>query len=152
MLRKKAWFVLVMLAVLLPSTLLAQEMMHGKWWNNSAVADEVKLTDTERERLDAKYTEGRRGMIDLKSEVEKERLELDIILDKQDANKDQITERYNSLEKAREKLSKERFGMFLEMREIIGAERFQTLKEIHRSKKGKKDRHSRGESSRRGGY
>ena len=39
MLRKKAWFVLVMLAVLLPSTLLAQEMMHGKWWNNSAVAD-----------------------------------------------------------------------------------------------------------------
>ena len=149
MLRKKAWFVLVMLAVLLPSTVLAQEMMHGKWWNNSAVADEVKLTDTERERLDAKYTEGRRGMIDLKSEVEKERLELDIILDKQDANKDQITERYNSLEKAREKLSKERFGMLLEMREIIGAERFQTLKEIHRSKKG---RHSRGESSRRGGY
>ena len=152
MLRKKAWFVLVMLAVLLPSTVLAQEMMHGKWWNNSAVADEVKLTDTERERLDAKYTEGRRGLIDLKSEVEKERLELDIILDKQDANKDQITERFNSLEKAREKLSKERFGMLLEMREIIGAERFQTLKEIYRSKKGKKGRHSRGESSRRGGY
>jgi Spy/CpxP family protein refolding chaperone len=152
MLRKKAWFVLVMLAVLLPSTLLAQEMMHGKWWNNSAVADEVKLTDTETERLEAKYTESRRKMIDLKSEVEKERLELDIILDKQDANKDQITERYNSLEKAREKLSKERFGMLLEMREIIGAERFQTLKEIHRSKKGKKGRHSRGESSRRGGY
>ena len=153
MLRKKAWFVLVMLAVLLPSTLLAQEMMHGKWWNNSAVADEVKLTDTERERLDAKYTESRRNMIDLKSEVEKERLELDIIIDKQDANKDQITERYNSLDKAREKLSKERFGMLLEMREIIGAERFQTLKEIHRNKKqGRKDRHSRDKSSRRGGY
>ena len=153
MLRKKAWIVLVMLAVLLPSTLLAQEMMHGKWWNNSAVADEVKLTDTERERLDAKYTESRRKMIDLKSEVEKERLELDIILDKQDANKDQITERYNSLDKAREKLSKERFGTLLEMREIIGAERFQTLKEIHRNKKqGRKDRHSRDKSSRRGGY
>src|SRR5210317_1604334 len=101
MLRKKAWFVLVMLAVLMPSTLLAQEMMHGKWWNNSAVADEIELTDTETERLEAKYTESRRKMIDLKSEVERERLELDIILDKKEANKDQITERYNNLEKAR---------------------------------------------------
>ena len=151
MLGKKAWFVLVMLVVLLPSTLLAQEMMHGKWWNNSAVADEVKLTDTERERLEAKYTESRRKMIDLKSEVEKQRLELDIVLDKQDANKDQINERFDNLENARAKLSKERFGMLIEVREIIGVERFQKLKEMHRSRAGsRKDRGSMKGSSSRG--
>ena len=148
MLRKNTWFVLLLFVVFLPSTLLAQEMMHGKWWNNSEVADELKLTDSERKNLEEKYTEGRRRMIGLKSEVEKERLELEIALEKQDANKDQIVERYDNLENARKKLSKERFGMLIEVREVIGVERFQSLKEMHRSRtRGKKDRRSKDRSS-----
>ena len=148
MLRKKSLFVLALLVVFLPSTILAQEMMHGKWWNNSAVADELKLTDSERKILDEKYTESRRKLIDIKSKVEKERLELDIILDKQDTIKSQIVEQYERLENARAKLSKERFGLLIEIREIIGVERFQELKTIHRSKTGNKmDRHFRDRSS-----
>ena len=156
MLRKKLFFVLLLLVVFLPSTILAQEMMHGKWWNNSAMADELKLTDSERKILDEKYTESRRKLIDLKSEVEKERLELDIVLDKQDSIRTQIVDQYNRLENARAKLSKERFGLLIEVREIIGVERFQELKAMHRSKTGNKmdrrfkDRSSSMES--RGGY
>jgi len=148
MLRKKLLFVLVLLVVFLPSTILAQEMMHGKWWNNSAMADELKLTDNERKILDEKYTESRRKLIDLKSEVEKERLELDIVLDKQDSMRTQIAEQYNRLENARAKLSKERFGLLIEVREVIGAERFQSLKEMHRSRtRDKMDRRSKDRSS-----
>ena len=148
MLRKNAWFVLVLFVVFLPSTLLAQEMMHGKWWNNSAVAEELKLTDSERKILEEKYTEGRRKMIDLKSEVEKERLELDIALEKREANKDQIIERYDNLENARKKLSKELFGLLIEVREVIGVARFQSLKEMHRSRtRDKMDRRSKDRSS-----
>jgi Spy/CpxP family protein refolding chaperone len=148
MLRKNAWFVLVLLVVFLPTAVLAQEMMHGKWWNNSAMADELQLTDSERKMLEEKYTESRREMIDLKSAVEKERLELGIVLDKQDADKGQIVERYESLEKARGKLSRERFGLLLEVREIIGAERFQVLKEMHRNRsRNKSNRHSKDRSS-----
>lgn len=144
MLRKNAWFVLVLFVVFLPSTLLAQKMMHGKWWNNSEVADELKLTDGERKILEEKYTDGRRKMIDLKSEVEKERLELDIVLENPDASKSQIVERYDNLENARKKLSKERFGLLIEVREVIGAERFQSLKEMHRSRtRDKMDRRSK---------
>ena len=148
MLRKKILFVLVLLVVFLPSTILAQEMMHGKWWNNSAMADELKLTDSERKILDEKYTDSRRKLIDLKSDVEKERLELDIVLDKQDSMRTQIAEQYNRLENARAKLSKERFGLIIEVREIIGVERFQELKAIHRSKAGNKmDRRFKDRSS-----
>ncbi len=148
MLRKNAWLVLVMFAVLLPSTLLAQEMMHGKWWQDKAVAEKMKLTDGERKLLDEKYTASRRKMINLKSEVEKERLELDIVLDKQDADKGQLNEQYERLEKARAKLSKERFGLVTEVRGIIGTERFQTLKAMHRSKtRNKMGRHSKDRSS-----
>ena len=67
MLRTKAWFALLLLVVFLPATVVAQEMMHGKWWNDSSMADELKLTDSEKKRLDEKYIEGRRKMINLKS-------------------------------------------------------------------------------------
>ena len=71
-----------------------------------------------------------------------------IALEKRDANKDQIIERYDNLENARKKLSKERFGMLIEVREVIGVERFQSLKEMHRSRtRDKRDRHSKGRSS-----
>jgi len=153
MLRTKAWFVLLLLVVFLPAPLMAQEMMHGKWWNNSSMADELKLTDSEKKRLDEKYIEGRRKMIHLKSAVEKERLELDFALDEQDTNKARINEHYDRLEKARTELSKTRFGLLIEMRDIIGVKRFQTLKEMHRSRnRNKSDWHSKDRPSRRGRY
>jgi chromosome segregation ATPase len=134
MLRKNAWLVLVLLAVFLPGNLLAQEMMHGKWWNNKEVAEEMGLTDSERKSLDKEYTDSRRRMIDLKSKVEKERLELDIALDKKDADKEQISNRYEKLEKARSELSRERFRLLTEMRDIVGVDRFHELKSMHRNK------------------
>jgi Spy/CpxP family protein refolding chaperone len=142
MLRKNAWFALALLVAFMPTTLLAQEMMHGKWWNDRAVAEEMKLTDSERKNLDQQYTDSRRRMVDLKSKVEKERLELDIALDKEGADKKQINERYEKLEKARSELSKERFRLLTEVRDIVGVERFQTLKSMHRNKK--RDRMDRG--------
>ena len=44
MLRKNVWIVLVLVVVFLPSSLLAQEMMHGKWWQNKTMAAQLKLT------------------------------------------------------------------------------------------------------------
>ena len=82
-------------------------------------------------------------MIDLKSEVEKERLELDILLESKEANMELISERYNSLEKARTKLSRERFALLIEIRDIIGVERFQELKSMHHERYGDRDRRKR---------
>ena len=132
MLRKNAWTGLVFLLVILPSTLMAQGRMHGKWWHDESVMKELALTDEETRILDEKYTTSRRKMIDLKSDVEKQRFELDLLLGSQDADKGQIMSRYESLEQARQKLSRERFEMFMGVRETIGAERFQELKLMRR--------------------
>ena len=153
MLRTKAWFALLLLVIFLPATIMAQEMMHGKWWNNSSIADELKLTKSEKKRLDEKYIEGRRKMIDLKSAVEKERLELDFALERQDTDKTRIKDHYDRLEKARTELSKARFGLLIEMRDIIGIDRFQTLKQMHRSRtRDKNSWNSKGRPSRRERY
>jgi hypothetical protein len=134
MLRKNAWGGLLFLVVFLPSTLMAQEMMHGKWWHNKSIVHGLELTDSEKKDLDEKYIDGRRKMIDLKSEIEKQRFELDLLLGSRDADKQKIMERFGGLEQARAKLSRTRFNMIMEVREIIGAERFQELKSMHRDR------------------
>lgn len=148
MIRKNTWLFMVLILVFLPTTLMAQEMMHGKWWMNKLMTDELQLTDVERQTLESSYTESRRRMIDLKGEVERQRLELDIVLDKHDADKEKILAQYTRLEDARAELSKERFRLLIEVREIIGAARFQELKELYRDRaRNRMDRHSRGRGS-----
>jgi hypothetical protein len=134
MLRKNVWIGLLLLIVFLPSTLLAQEMMHGKWWRNKSIIQELELTDGEEKILEEKYVESRRKMIVLKNEIEKQRFELDLLLGAKDVDKQKIMERYNSLEQARADLSKVRFEMLMDVRETIGVERFQDLKFMHRDR------------------
>jgi len=134
MLRKSVWSGLLFLVVFLPSTLLGQGMMHGKWWHDKSIVDELELTDSEKQDLDEKYIDGRRKMIDLKSEIEKQRFELDLLLGTRDIDKQKIMERFESLEQARSELSRTRFEMIMGVREIIGAERFQELKSMHRDR------------------
>ena len=134
MLRKSVWSGLLLLVVFLPSTLLGQGMMHGKWWHDKSIVDELELTDSEKQDLDEKYIDGRRKMIDLKSEIEKQRFELDLLLGTRGIDKQKIMERFESLEQARSELSRTRFEMIMGVREIIGAERFQELKSMHRDR------------------
>jgi Spy/CpxP family protein refolding chaperone len=154
MMKKNMWFILLAISVFLPSALMAQEMMHGKWWMNKTLTDELQLSDTERNTLEEKYMESRRKMIDLKSEVEKQQLELDLLLDQPDANKEQIIAQYDLLENARSQLSKERFRLLIEMRDILGTERYQSLREKYRDRtRNRMDRGFKGRrSSRRGMY
>jgi hypothetical protein len=49
-------------------------------------------------------------------------------------DKEKIMARYESLEQTRTKLSKLRFEMLMDVRETIGAERFQELKSMHRDR------------------
>jgi Spy/CpxP family protein refolding chaperone len=138
MLRKSVLSGLLFLVIFLPATLVAQERMHGKWWHDKSIVQKLDLTDSEKKEIDEKYAANRRKMIDLKYEIEKQRFELDLLLGTKDADKQQILEHFDSLEQARNKLSKTRFEMLMDVRETIGAERFQELKAVHRQR-GRKD-------------
>ncbi len=137
MLRKRTWLGLLFVVVFMPSTILAQGMMHGKWWHDSSIVQGLELTDAEKKELDEKYIESRRKMIDLKSEIEMQRFELDLLLGSKDADRQKVMTRFNSLEQVRDELSRTRFEMLLEIREIIGPERFQELNTIYRDRKRK---------------
>jgi Spy/CpxP family protein refolding chaperone len=143
MLDKKVLSVFIALLIFFPSVIFAQEMMDGKWWQNRIIAKKLEITKTEKQQLEAIYIKSRRNLINLKSEVEKARFEIDVLLDGEDSQKAAIMDQYNRLETARGSLSAERFNLLLGMREIVGIERYQQLKSLHRMKRDKRTKRSK---------
>ena len=132
-----ALFLVLCLAV--PSVAGANELA-GRWWDRPGVARRLGLTDAEKTTLDGRFNEARRNLLDLKNQVEKERLELDIALETEPLDQDAAMKRFQELEQARARLSAERFRFLLEIRSLLGRERFQDLKELfasHRRRPGR---------------
>jgi len=111
----------------------AQGKAAGRWWRLPGVSKELHLRQDEKDDLDDLFTESRRNLIRLKSEVERAQFDLDTLLDKGAVNDDAVRAQYNRLERARENLSKERFHFLLGVRRILGPERFDRLKRMHRN-------------------
>jgi Spy/CpxP family protein refolding chaperone len=138
MLGNKRGVVLAVIVLFTPGLVFGQEMMGGKWWQSERIAEELKITDDEKRQLNEIYTGSRRELITFKSNVERERFELDNLLDQRDAKRKDINDQYNRLETARSNLSTERFNLLMDIRDIVGIERYQQLKFLHRMKRDKK--------------
>ena len=115
----------------------------GKWWKMPRVAEELSLTKEEKEKMDTLYLEHRRGMIDLRGEVARERLEIEHILDSSAFDAAVCMDRFKKLQEASNKVATERFRFLVRVRELLGLDRFQELKEEVRQfkRKGKKGKH-----------
>jgi Spy/CpxP family protein refolding chaperone len=142
MLRSKSVSLLIFIVLLLvPMIGLAQDMPHGKWWRSQRAAKHLDLTEEETARLDEKFVESRRKLIDLKSNVERQQFELDNLLESEVLDEAAMMEQFKKLETARADLSTERFSFLLQVRHILGFERFlkiKALQELRRQKKGQK--------------
>ncbi len=119
---------LLLLWLVLPAATLAQDMPSGKWWRIPRVAEQLNLSDEEKGALDELFLDSRRKLIDLKGAVERERLELEIVFEKESLDEPAVMERFKRLEDARANLATERFRFVLEVRKMIGYDRFQSLK------------------------
>ena len=110
----------------------------GKWWRMPGVNKDLNLNDEEQEKLDDLYIENRRRMIDLKSTVDRERLELEQLLDQKDFNESACMDRFKRLQNASTNLSIERFRFLIEIRKLLGYDRYEKLKikfQEHRMRK-----------------
>ncbi len=102
----------------------------ARWWNKPEVAKRLALTDADKSRLEAVFTESQRRRIELRSAVAKERFDLDTALADPKAGDQALAERYQRVIAAQNALASERFAFILKTRQILGPARFQTLKSI----------------------
>ena len=131
MLRKTLSAVVLVAMMSIPViTMGMQNVPHGKWWQNPEVSSQMELTGDEIRNLDEAYLDNRRKLIDLKGKLEKERLELEALFESKGLNETEVMKRFEQMEHARAQLSAERFRFLVEVRKVIGLERYRTLKTI----------------------
>ncbi len=127
--KNKAWLYAVVIALLLcPVAASARsDTPPGRWWHLPKISDNLGLSQAEKDALDTLYVQSRRALMETKNELEKERFELDTMLDKKDTKDRAAIEQFKKVDRSRGKLSMERFRYLLEVRKILGYERYQKL-------------------------
>lgn len=142
MLNKLFNTVLMFMMITLPSIAVGQDIRKGKWWRNPQISKQLNLTDEEKAKLDERFVDSRRKMIALKSKVERERFDLENILESEELDEAAVMEQFRKVEKARANLANERFKFLIHSRKILGSKRFEDIKvmykKMHRHKGDRK--------------
>lgn len=109
------------------------DLPHGKWWNDTEVAAKLNLSKKEVQTLNDMYVDHRRKSIKLRSKLEEEQFELNNLIDSKTLNDKAVLKQSQKLDKARSTLSTERFRFFLDVRKLLGYDRYQQLKSMFQS-------------------
>lgn len=120
-------FLSMLLVITTTPVLQAQEGPPGRWWRTPRVVEQLQLNGAEIQRLEDAFEASRLKMIKLKGQVETEQFKLQTLVEKPDMKEKSVKAQHRKLEKARTDLADERFAFFVEVRKIIGHQRFQKL-------------------------
>lgn len=120
--------VILIVLIALTASAMGGERLKRNWWRDPEISKQLNLSENEKQRLDALIVESGRKMIELKSIVEKERFELNALLENKSSNEGAITGQFKKLESARSALANERLQFLIQTRAIIGIERFKELR------------------------
>jgi Spy/CpxP family protein refolding chaperone len=100
----------------------------GRWWRMPRMSDELRLSEEQKNELDRLFAENRRRLIELKSAVDKEQFDLFDLFEKDLFDEAAVKQQFKKLETARARLSGERLDYLMQVRKILGFERFQKLR------------------------
>lgn len=129
----KKVFSLFLFMIIFTAPAIAREgnnLPHGKWWNSAEVAGQLKLSDNEVKILDDLYVNHKRKIIKLHAQIEEEQFELNNLIDSKTLNDEAVLNQSKRLEQARANLSTELFHFFLDVRKLLGFDRYQQLKSM----------------------
>lgn len=128
----------VLMVALFAATVYGQEAPAGRWWHTPQVAQQLQLSGGEIRQLEQAFESSRLKLIRLKSQVEAEQFKLQTMVEKRNSDNAAIKTQHRTLEQARSALADERFAFFVEVRQILGPERFQKLMNMAPEGRGKR--------------
>ncbi len=141
MLKKIFIGILLFSITALPGIVMSQAGPMGKWWLNPQMSEQLKLTDEEINKLDEQYVSSHRKMIDLKTNVKKERFELNNLMESEPMDEGAVKTQFKKLEEARTNLSNERLDSAIASRKILGKKRFQQAKQMLKKQRRNRQSH-----------
>ncbi|RLB09466.1 MAG: hypothetical protein DRG27_04420 [Deltaproteobacteria bacterium] len=106
-----------------------------KWWESPVISSKLNLTEKEKNALNKLFVDTKEKLIDLKANIQKAHLKLREMLESEKIDEKKIIDQFDLLQKARSELEKARFLYVLEIRKILGFERFMLLKKLMKQKR-----------------
>ncbi len=109
----------------------------GSWWRNPRVAEEIGLSDQQKQQLEKISQASRLKSIDLRADLEKQQVILGPMLQTYHPDEAQVLSQVDKVSQARAALEKERVQTMLATRNVLTEEQWNKLKEsrmgFHRS-------------------
>jgi Spy/CpxP family protein refolding chaperone len=118
---------------LYPAICRAKEIPPGRWWHVPYFVDALEITDEQKDELDKLYDYNRNRLAELNKQMEQERSELIKAFDQEHLNESTAITHMKKLESTRTLLAATHFSYSLELRKMLGHERFQKLKTLYRN-------------------
>jgi Spy/CpxP family protein refolding chaperone len=131
MLNKLPVMLAAIMLLLFPQICRAKQIPPGRWWHLPYFADQLNITDQQKDQLDKLFDYNRNRLSALKKQVELERNELLKAIDQEHLNETVATIKMKKLESTRTLLAATRFSYSLEVRKLLGYERFERLKTLY---------------------
>lgn len=102
---------------------------HGRWWNDPAMVEKLKLTDEQRKSMDAILLEHREKLIDMRANVEKAELGMDPLMQDEHPNEGQILAQIDKVAQARAELEKANARFLLAIRGKLTPDQWKQLQQ-----------------------
>jgi Spy/CpxP family protein refolding chaperone len=123
---RRALLAALALCVALP--LVGQpQVPDGKWWKRPRVAAEIGLTSEQSDQIEKIFVKSRPRLIDLKADLEKKQLDLQVAMDDRKADRRDIEKKVETVENARTELQKARVSMILDIKQVLKPEQWERL-------------------------
>jgi len=113
-----------------PMVRMRVHMPPGNWWKNSEIAQQLGITDQQRQQLEQAFVEHRMKLADLNAAVEKQEIKLQALMDTDQPPEGQVMAQLDQLLAARGNLEKEFTAMTLNFRRIVTPEQWRKLQSI----------------------
>lgn len=133
MLNKSLAILAAIVLLLFPALCRAKEIPPGRWWHLPYFADQLSITDKEKDELDKLFEYNRNRLAELKTQMEKEKAELLKAIDQEHLNETSAITKMTKLESTRTLLAATRFSYSLEVRKLLGYERYQRMKTLYKN-------------------
>lgn len=103
--------------------------IHGRWWNNPAMIDKLKLTDDQRKAMDAILLAHREKLVDLRADLEKAELQLQPMMGEDQPNESGILSQVDKIAAARTELERANARFLLDIRAKLTHDQWKTVRE-----------------------
>ena len=106
----------------------------GKWWNDPAIVEKLKLTDDQRKAMDTILQDHREKLIDLRANLDKAELSLEPLMRQDQPNESAVYQQIDKVAQARAELEKANARFLFALRSKLTPDQWKQMQDLRASR------------------